>query len=241
MRSSTPLTFADWVDVATGGAQPYPYQANLAEHGLPDVLRVPTGTGKTLAATLPWLYRRLRHPDPVVRQTTPHWLVVVLPQRALVEQTVEVIKDWLSKLGLDTPVHVLMGGEDAGDRDWKMHPEKERIFRPGPVTDAAAARPAVSGHSGRLSGVDPPTGARAVEHRTGCGASRGGPAAGVPRRGGGGGPRSGTRRPGGPHRLPAGCAGGYLGGVRVRCRRARRAPPGRSARRAAHHRLEWQP
>lgn len=125
---SLPPTFADWVDVATDGAQPYPYQSGLAEHGLPDVLRVPTGTGKTLAATLPWLYRRLRHPDSVVRRTTPHWLVVVLPQRALVEQTIEVIEGWLSKLRLDIPVHVVMGGEDADDQDWKMHPEKERIF-----------------------------------------------------------------------------------------------------------------
>ena len=60
-------TFADWVSAATGGVQPYCYQSRLAEQGLPDVLRLPTGTGKTLAATLPWLYRRIEHPDPVVR------------------------------------------------------------------------------------------------------------------------------------------------------------------------------
>jgi len=107
---------------------PYRYQSRLAEQGLPDVLRVPTGTGKTLAATLPWLYRRVEHPDPVVRQATPRWLVIVLPQRALVEQTVEVIDGWLRNLMLDVPVHVLMGGEDAGDRDWKARPEEERIF-----------------------------------------------------------------------------------------------------------------
>jgi hypothetical protein len=127
LRRSAP-TFSDWVDVATRGTRPYPYQSGLAEHGLPDVLRVPTGTGKTLAATLPWLYRRLEHPDPVVRQTTPHWLVVVLPQRALVEQTVWVIEGWLRNLRLGIPVHVLMGGEDTGDRDWKTYPEPERIF-----------------------------------------------------------------------------------------------------------------
>jgi CRISPR-associated endonuclease/helicase Cas3 len=114
--------------VATRGTRPYPYQSGLAEHGLPDVLRVPTRTGKTLAATPPWLYRRLEHPDPVVRQTTPHWLVVVLPQRALVEQTVWVIEGWLRNLRLGIPVHVLMGGEDTGDHDWKTHPEPERIF-----------------------------------------------------------------------------------------------------------------
>jgi CRISPR-associated endonuclease/helicase Cas3 len=122
------LTFAQWVHVATGGVRPYRYQSRLADQGLPDVLRVPTGTGKTLAATLPWLYRRVEHPDAEIRKATPHWLVVVLPQRALVEQTVRVIEGWLGNLGRDVPVHVLMGGEDADDRDWKMHPDRERIF-----------------------------------------------------------------------------------------------------------------
>ena len=59
---------------------------------------------------------------------TPRWLVIVLPQRALVEQTVDVIEGWLRNLALDVPVHVLMGGEDPGDRDWKSDPERERIF-----------------------------------------------------------------------------------------------------------------
>ena len=56
-----------------------------------------TGTGKTLAAVLPWLYRRVGHPDADVRKMTPRWLVIVLPQRAMVEQTVEVIDSWRGK------------------------------------------------------------------------------------------------------------------------------------------------
>ena len=128
MLRSLPRSFDGWVSLATGGARPHGYQSRLAEHGLPDVLRVPTGTGKTLAAVLPWLYRRCGHPDAEVRRATPRWLVIVLPQRALVEQTVEVIQDWLGNLNLDVPVHVVMGGEDAGDRDWKARPEQERIF-----------------------------------------------------------------------------------------------------------------
>ncbi|WP_225978487.1 type I-G CRISPR-associated helicase/endonuclease Cas3g [Gandjariella thermophila] len=107
---------------------PYPYQRRLAEEGLPDVLRVPTGSGKTLAAVLPWLFRRTRHPDPAVRAETLRWLVVVLPQRTLVEQTVTVVRGWMANLGDGIPVHVLMGGEDPEDADWKRDPQRERIF-----------------------------------------------------------------------------------------------------------------
>ena len=63
MLRNLPPIFADLVSAATGGVKPYHYQSWLAEQGLPDVLRMPTGTGKTLAATLPWLYRRAAHPD----------------------------------------------------------------------------------------------------------------------------------------------------------------------------------
>jgi CRISPR-associated endonuclease/helicase Cas3 len=90
------VSFEDFVAAATGGhVQPYPYQTSLAESGLPDVLRAPTGSGKTLAAVLPWLYRRTAHPDLSVRAATPHWLVVVLPQRTLVEQTVDSARAWV--------------------------------------------------------------------------------------------------------------------------------------------------
>ncbi len=81
-----------------------------------------------LAAVLPWLSRRVSHPDLEVRTTTPRWLVIVLPQRALVEQTVTVIEGWLRNLELDVPMHLLMGGEDRRDGEWKAHPERERIF-----------------------------------------------------------------------------------------------------------------
>lgn len=123
------MTFEEFVAVATEGlVQPYPYQRELAKSGLPDVLRAPTGSGKTLAAILPWLYRRISHPDPAVRAETPHWLVVVLPQRTLVEQTVDAARRWVETLGAPVNVHVLMGGEDRRDAEWKTHPHTERIF-----------------------------------------------------------------------------------------------------------------
>ncbi|KZS72106.1 CRISPR-associated helicase/endonuclease Cas3 [Mycobacterium kansasii] len=123
------MTFEEFVAMATGGfARPYPYQTALAQSGLPDVLRAPTGSGKTLAAILPWLYRRIAHPDPAVRAKTPHWLVVVLPQRTLVEQTVDAARRWVDALGAPAGVHVLMGGEDSRDSEWKAHPDTERIF-----------------------------------------------------------------------------------------------------------------
>ncbi|MGY4650518.1 type I-G CRISPR-associated helicase/endonuclease Cas3g [Mycobacterium sp. URHB0021] len=123
------MAFGDFVAAATGAhVRPYPYQVALAESGLPDVLRAPTGSGKTLAALLPWLYRRIAHPDLTVRAATPHWLVVVLPQRTLVEQTVDSAREWVEGLGAAVGVHTLMGGEDSRDREWKMHPDTERIF-----------------------------------------------------------------------------------------------------------------
>ena len=121
-------TFSCFTEQATGGRDPYGYQSRLAEQGLPDVLTVPTGAGKTLAAVLPWLYRRVSHPDPAVRAATPRWLVFVLPQRTLVEQTVTVIEGWLANLELDVPVHLLMGGEDPSSREWQARPARERIF-----------------------------------------------------------------------------------------------------------------
>lgn len=128
------MDFRKMVERATGGWEPYAYQVDLAENGMPDVLNVPTGAGKTLAAALPWLYRRTRHPDPAVRAATPRWLVIVLPQRALVEQTAAAVRRWVANLGGGVPlvpvvpVHLLMGGEDTGDYVWRYEPARERIF-----------------------------------------------------------------------------------------------------------------
>jgi CRISPR-associated endonuclease/helicase Cas3 len=137
------IEFTEMVQLATRrgyrgpdveGHAPYPYQLALARDGLPDLLCVPTGAGKTLASFLPWLYRRRAHLDPEVRRGTPRRLVLVLPQRSLVEQTHSVVTGWLQNLAAADPawssvgVHLLLGGVSTDDRDWKLHPEQDAVF-----------------------------------------------------------------------------------------------------------------
>ena len=83
------------------GYDPFPYQRALAEgKQLPELLEVPTGTGKTAAAILGWLWRRRFHSEETVRNATPRRLVYCLPMRVLVEQTRECAIRWLNNLGL---------------------------------------------------------------------------------------------------------------------------------------------
>lgn len=52
-------SFVDFFRTATGGFTPYRWQLQVAVDGLPDVLSVPTGLGKTEVA-LAWAWRLLR-------------------------------------------------------------------------------------------------------------------------------------------------------------------------------------
>jgi len=121
--------FGAFVQLAAAHS-PYPYQRRMAEDGLPELLQIPTGAGKTLAATLPWLYRRRFHPDPEIRAATPHWLIFVLPMRVLVEQTRDMIGRWLQNAGLadEIGLHVVMGGEGRQESAWRRVPEQDAIF-----------------------------------------------------------------------------------------------------------------
>lgn len=96
------------------GHTPYRYQCLIADGGFPDVLSVPTGSGKTMAAVLPYLWRRIYHPDAAVRAATPRRLILALPTRALIDQTGRLVEAWLARLGLtsEVGVHVLMGGRN---------------------------------------------------------------------------------------------------------------------------------
>lgn len=106
------------------GTPPYAYQREL---GLadrpPSIVAVPTGSGKTHALLLAWMYSRL------VLRRGPRRLVYALPMRTLVEQTRDVALAVRQRLGLSQellPVHVLMGGEEA--TDWQDRPERNQVL-----------------------------------------------------------------------------------------------------------------
>lgn len=140
-------SFAEFFNVATGSI-PYSYQVRMAcENSAPisqeasacgsKLIVIPTGLGKTAAASLSWLWNRLGHPNSAHRATWPRRLVYCLPMRTLVEQTREEIRAWVDKLSAANLLHgakprvvILMGGEEikAEARDWDIHPEAETIL-----------------------------------------------------------------------------------------------------------------
>lgn len=130
-------TFSALVSSATAtrgnpaGFVPYAYQQRIAEDGFPDLIQVPTGSGKTMAAVLPYLWRRLFHADPSIRAATPRRLIVALPTRVLIEQTGDLVIEWLQKLGLDEKVgvHVLMGGQATREKQnqWRINLHRPTI------------------------------------------------------------------------------------------------------------------
>ena len=116
-----------------GTFRSFPYQRRLAEaETLPTVLSVPTGAGKTAAVITAWLWRRRCNPH-----ATPRRLVYTLPMRVLVEQTADVARAILRRLGVlyegppdpavpGVRVATLMGGQV--DEDWWLEPERETIL-----------------------------------------------------------------------------------------------------------------
>lgn len=112
------------------GLDPFPYQVRLAEsEDLPAVVNVPTGTGKTAAIVVAWLWRR-RFAVGDRGAGAPRRLVYCLPMRILVEQTRDVVLGYLDRLDLHgasrIPVRTLMGGD--ADDEWLMHPESEAVL-----------------------------------------------------------------------------------------------------------------
>lgn len=132
--------FSDAYDGSGGSSfSPYSYQTRLAERPWPDLLDVPTGMGKTAAVVLAWLWKRGwrqagRQPQPDT--STPRRLILCLPMRVLVEQTVSNVESWLMALGVHgqpgegkVSVNVLMGGaEDIRGAEWASYPEEDSIL-----------------------------------------------------------------------------------------------------------------
>lgn len=118
-------SFEDFFRLATKTFSPYGWQLQLALDGLPDVLPVPTGLGKT-EVVLAWAWRLL-----VDEKPEPLHLVVCLPMRSLVTQTVQRLRGYFgalkaAKSEVDVPVHQLMGG--AIDDDWVGQPDKPWVL-----------------------------------------------------------------------------------------------------------------
>jgi CRISPR-associated endonuclease/helicase Cas3 len=118
-------SFRNFFEVATGGLAPYSWQRTVALEGIPDVLPVPTGLGKT-EVTLAWAWRLLVDKDP-----EPLHLVVCLPMRSLVTQTVQRLTNYFDALNatkpeIDVAVHQLMGG--AIEDEWAGKPDKPWVL-----------------------------------------------------------------------------------------------------------------
>ncbi len=118
-------SFKEFFELATNGFAPYGWQLQVAIDGLPDVLLVPAGLGKTEVA-LAWAWRLL-----VDEKSEPRHLVICLPMRSLVTQTVQRLKTYFEALEARKPeiavaVHQLMGG--AIDDEWVGQADKPWVL-----------------------------------------------------------------------------------------------------------------
>lgn len=126
------IQFESWFRQLAGNKiAPHQWQVSLAEEfeARSRLIRIPTGMGKTLGVLAAWTWHRLHRRD----DAWPRRLVWCLPMRVLVEQTDEVVRTALGRLGvlwdgssnhLDrVGVHLLMGGTDPGG-DWNLFPEE---------------------------------------------------------------------------------------------------------------------
>ncbi|MBX3300715.1 MAG: DEAD/DEAH box helicase [Nitrospira sp.] len=119
------MNYCEFFKAATGGFTPYDWQLQVAVEGLPDVLPVPTGLGKT-EVVLAWAWRRL-----VAGEPEPLHLVYCLPMRSLVTQTVQRLRGYFEALRatkpeIDVGVHQLMGG--AIEEEWVGQPDKPWVL-----------------------------------------------------------------------------------------------------------------
>lgn len=126
--NETDMDFDTFFTKATR-VDPYPWQRRIARDGLPEVLSIPTGLGKTEGVALGWAYRSLVMKAP----STPRHLVLCLPMRVLVRQTHErlaVAFSRLQELGFQrVDVHALTGSTRHKEQaQWLGHPETPWIL-----------------------------------------------------------------------------------------------------------------
>jgi CRISPR-associated endonuclease/helicase Cas3 len=105
---------------------PYVWQIKVAVEGLPEILPVPTGLGKTEGSVLAWGWRRFAH-----KGGEPLHLVYCLPMRSLVRQTTERLRNCFAKLkewsgSIDIPVYQLFGGD--ADETWAAAPDRPWVL-----------------------------------------------------------------------------------------------------------------
>src|SRR5579885_151819 len=108
------------------GFDPYEWQRQIALNGLPEILPVPTGLGKTEGDVLAWAWRRTVQED----YAEPLHLVYCLPMRSLVRQTVERLRKCFDNLRAaqyaEVSVYQLMGG--AIDEEWAGKPDQPWVL-----------------------------------------------------------------------------------------------------------------
>lgn len=108
------------------GFDPYEWQRQVALDGLPEILSVPTGFGKTEGAVLAWAWRRTVQDD----RNEPLHLVYCLPMRSLVRQTVERLRKCFERVKAaghpEISVYQLMGG--AIDDEWAGRPDQPWVL-----------------------------------------------------------------------------------------------------------------
>jgi CRISPR-associated endonuclease/helicase Cas3 len=98
----------------------------VALGGLPELLPIPTGLGKTEGTVLAWAWRRLRE-----NLDEPLHLIYCLPMRSLVRQTVERLSHYFQNLAgwqqfPRVAVHQLMGG--SIDEAWESQPDRPWVL-----------------------------------------------------------------------------------------------------------------
>jgi CRISPR-associated endonuclease/helicase Cas3 len=118
--------FGEWFHQISGHEAPRPWQMDLALHETcrSQLIRIPTGLGKTEGVFAAWSYHRIHKED----KSWPNRLVWCLPMRVLVEQTAEAAEKLLEKMPVERrpSINIAMGGEDTGE--WFLHPERPAII-----------------------------------------------------------------------------------------------------------------